>query len=67
MDRLPPINHKENEAYNAFSQSTPVEFLDCKHSDIKFNKEKHELRCKCGVAFTGERLGELYTLLTKNR
>jgi hypothetical protein len=68
MDKaLPPIDHKEDvEEYQAFHESKPVEFKGCSHSQIEFSKDKHELRCKCGAAYTGERLGELYQTLTKS-
>lgn len=64
MDKLPPINHKEDvENYNALSESKEIKFESCSHKNIQFNKEKHELRCICGAAFTGERLHELERLL----
>lgn len=63
-DNLPPPNFKEDiEKYEAFSESKEVSFQKCSHKNIKFNKG--ELRCPCGVGFTGPRLQELYTLLTK--
>lgn len=66
MDKLPPINHKEDiQNYQAFSEKKTVEFPHCNHSQIQFSKDKHELRCECGIAFTGERLHELYLALTK--
>lgn len=65
MDKnLPPINHKEDiEQYGAKSESKEIVFEECSHKDIQFNKDKHELRCKCGIAFTGPRLHELERLL----
>lgn len=63
---LPPLNHDEDiKQFEAYSEKKEINFEHCTHKDIQFNKEKHELRCKCGVAFTGERLGELYSILTK--
>lgn len=63
---LPPLNHDEDiKQFEAHSEKKEINFTGCTHKDIQFNKEKHELRCKCGVAFTGERLGELYSALTK--
>lgn len=64
MANLPPINHKDDiERYEAFFESKTIEFPHCLHKDIQFVKDGHELRCKCGVAFTGERLHELYNVL----
>lgn len=61
---LPPINHEEDiEKFGAHHESKPVEFQGCKHTNIQFNKERHELRCLCGIAFTGPRLHELERLL----
>lgn len=63
---LPPLDLKEDiEKYQAFHEEKEVVFQGCKHTGITFDKEKHQLRCVCGVAFSGERLGELYTALTK--
>lgn len=61
---LPPINHKDDiENFNAFHEEKDVVFPQCNHKSIQFDKEKHELRCKCGVAFSGPRLHELERLL----
>lgn len=65
MDKkLPPINHDEDiEAYGAHHESKTVEFPQCTHANIQFNRERHELRCVCGIAFSGPRLHELERLL----
>lgn len=61
--KLPPLNLQEdNEKYKAFSESKKIEFVKCNHKNIKF--VNGELRCSCGVVYTGQRLGELYKLLT---
>ncbi len=67
MDKtLPPINHKDDiEDYKAFSESQDVIFSHCTHKNIFFDSLKHELRCTCGSAWTGERLHELERVLTK--
>lgn len=66
MAKLAPIDHSEDVQYHAFSEKKEVSFPSCTHSMIQFDREKHELRCRCGVAFTGPRLAELYDALTKN-
>lgn len=63
---LPPIDLKEDiEQYQALSESKEINFPRCDHKDIEFVKELHLLKCVCGVAYSGERLSELYETLTK--
>lgn len=63
---LPPLDHKEDiEKYEALHEKKEIVFSGCKHPQITFDKDKHELRCICGVAFTGPRLHELERLLSR--
>lgn len=66
MDKLPPIDHSQDKDFQPHQESKEVSFPGCSHKTIQFDKERHELRCKCGVAFTGPRLNELYDVLTRN-
>lgn len=52
------VNHEEGKSFEK-----KIEFTKCSHSQIKYNRDKGELRCPCGVAFTGSRLSELEKLL----
>lgn len=69
MDKpLQPINHNDDiKEYQAYSEKKEIVFPHCTHKDIQFLKDRHELVCKCGVAYSGERLNELYETLTKNQ
>ncbi len=67
MANLPPLNHKEDvERYEAYEEKKNVDFKGCKHKEVSFFQDKHELRCVCGASWTGARLHELYKALTKN-
>lgn len=50
--------------YDAVSETREVFGNKCKHKDIKYLNG--ELRCKCGAAWSGPRLDELYKLLTND-
>lgn len=57
---LPPIDLSDDkEKYAAHSFEQKIEFTRCSHKQAVYNREKGELRCPCGVAFSGPRLGEL--------
>lgn len=61
---LGPIDTTEEvEKYEAKSFSTKIEWRNCRHRNISYDKQKGELRCTCGVAFSGARLNELEKLL----
>lgn len=60
--KLPPIDFSEDvEKYEAKTFTQTLNFTKCKHKQIKY--ENGELRCDCGVAYSGSRLDELYRLL----
>jgi ribosomal protein S27E len=61
--KLPPIDFKEDEKYEAFSESKDVSFNKCTHKNITYNQEHHEIRCTCGSVWTGPQLDVLYKLL----
>lgn len=63
MSKLPPLELEEDNKLGAYNETTKVAFRGCKHESIYFDRENHELRCKCGVSYTGPRLGELYNAL----
>lgn len=67
MDKtLPPINHKDDiDSFQAFTEQKEVSFKQHNHKNVYFDDLRHELRCTCGAAWTGERLHELERLLTK--
>ena len=56
---LPPI---QDESFDGDKQKTEVKFDRCPHKKVSFMNG--ELRCSCGVAWTGSNLHELYKLLT---
>jgi hypothetical protein len=65
---LPPIDVKEEiEKFQAFSESKEVVFSQCLHKSTEYDKEKAELRCNCGAAWSGERLNELKQVLDKSK
>ena len=71
LNDLPPIWNSEslkedNEKYEAYHESRDIDFPECPHRRVKFNKGRSELRCPCGAAWSGPRLNELYELLTDN-
>lgn len=62
--KLPPLNVKEDvEKFDAFSETKEINFTKCDHKQVKF--EQGRLRCVCGSSWEGERLNELFELLTK--
>lgn len=57
---LPPIDIKEDiKKYEAHSETTELSFKGCTHKQAQYNREKGEIRCICGSAWSGERLHEL--------
>ena len=62
--KLPPLDLKEDvEKYDAFTEKKEINFTKCDHKGVRF--EKGKLICTCGVGWEGERLNELFELLTK--
>lgn len=62
--KLPPLDLTEEIAkYDAKAYVKNVELIKCCHKQVVYDKEKGELKCPCGVAFAGPRLGELEKLL----
>lgn len=55
---------KEVEEYDAYAEKKEISTAKCSHKNIKF--VSGELRCKCGVAYTGPNLDKLYNLLTND-
>lgn len=65
MQSLKPLDFKEDvEKYQAKEIKTEVLYPHCNHKQIKLNETRTELRCVCGIAFSGPRLGELQQLFT---
>lgn len=63
-----PLKGKDKYYFEAFKEegqpigkSEEINFIQCKHKTIKY--ENGVLRCQCGAAWGGERLGELEKLL----
>lgn len=59
---LPLISklHKDDvKRFEAFAEEKEVEFKRCSHKGAAYDKEKGELRCKCGCAWAGPRIHEL--------
>ena len=52
---------KEVVKYDAYQESRPTNIKKCKHKAVKFMNG--ELRCKCGAAWQGPRIAELYKIL----
>lgn len=64
MNNLPPIDFKEDvEKYEAKAFKQNIDFTKCKHKDTELDPMRTHLKCKCGAAWTGSRLGELKLLL----
>lgn len=64
MASLNPIDHTEDkEKYEAREFKTEVKFTPCTHKNTKLNDTRTELRCTCGKAWGGTRLGELKQML----
>ena len=63
--KLPPLDLKEEEKFEALSEKKEVKFVKCPHKDVKFLNDK--LICKCGAVWSGSRLQELFDLLTKKK
>lgn len=62
--KLPPLDLKEEvEKYEAFTEKKELNFTKCDHKEVKFVGDG--LRCVCGAGWQGERLNELFELLTK--
>lgn len=61
---LPPIDFQEDKKYEPYEEVTEIKFNKCNHSKAKI--VGNELRCSCGVGFTGSRLDELLKLLQNN-
>ena len=63
--KLPPLDFKDEEQYEAYNEFKEINFNKCKHSDI--NIANGELKCKCGVSWsgTGSELKKLFDVLTK--
>lgn len=58
--QLPDLDLKEDvEKLKAKEIKTTIEFPHCTHKDAQLNKDRTELRCKCGLAWFGTRLAEL--------
>lgn len=55
---LPPL---PKEAFDGVKEKTEISFKRCPHKNVTLNRE--ELRCKCGAAWGGPNIVELYTLL----
>lgn len=68
MQSLNPINFTEDiEKYEAKEIKAEVSFSTCKHKGTtKLNESRTELKCTCGKAWGGTRLGELKQALDKN-
>ena len=69
-DALPSIFQSKSlkedvKKYEAHAEAKNVEFPKCKHKQAGYDRDKGEIRCSCGAAWTGPRLGELYDALTK--
>lgn len=57
---LPPIDVKEDvEKFQALSESKEIKFQGCKHKQAEYDRDRRELRCVCGSAWSGARLNEL--------
>lgn len=63
---LPKLDLKEDiEKYDALAEKLDVKFVQCDHKGALINDTRTALVCKCGVAWGGQRLGELKELLDK--
>lgn len=51
--------------YDAKEIKADVHFVACNHRNAQINDLRTELRCPCGLAWTGSRLQELKLLLDK--
>lgn len=66
LSKLPDLNFDEEiEKYNAYASKQELTFKRCNHSQLSYDQTKAELRCSCGVAFSGPRLSELAKTLDK--
>jgi hypothetical protein len=62
-DKLPPLDLDEDKQYDPYCETTKIDLKRCKHKDTKIING--QLRCKCGVGWSGFRLQELQELLSK--
>lgn len=53
----------EVRVYKAHEERAVLSSKPCQHKDVRF--ENGELRCRCGVAWGGGRLDELYKFLKR--
>lgn len=47
--------------YKAHEEKQEIKLTKCPHKDVKF--EGNTLRCKCGAAWSGARIADLYEKL----
>jgi hypothetical protein len=63
--KLPPLDFKEEEKYEAYSETTTLKGNKCDHSSVKVVGSK--LVCPCGAGWEGAGIQKLYDLLKKKR
>lgn len=55
---------EEKKKYDAFEEIAEIKMKKCDHTGVTI--VNGELRCKCGMVWSGSRIGELYKLFTEN-
>lgn len=61
--KLKPIDFtNEKKEFDAYEKVSEVSFRKCNHKKAKL--VGREIRCDCGVGYTGPRIEELYRKLT---
>lgn len=53
--------NEQVDKYESFQEKKDIKFNKCSHKDVKF--VGNSLKCKCGAAWSGARLADLYELL----
>lgn len=62
MNKLPPLDFKDEAEYKPFQEKIEVKTNICKHKDVVYVNSR-EIRCKlCSAGWTGANISELYNL-----
>ena len=60
--KIKPLNFKDEvKEYEAFEEKTTLNFNQCKHKNVEI--VDGWLKCKCGAAWTGYGIQDVYKLL----